>query len=219
MRISLLLALLLYAFNSSATTTGRLDWGNNLPGFRAAIYGPDPANPYLSIVGQSSLDNPSGSTVYGGPLLQGSGYTFAIFAGSLSTASNSMYLLGSTTFRTATANVLPAGLVFFGESNFSDVFAGEQGHFQIRIWDNKGGTLTTWAQAEAAWLSGNTDAGVSPIVTTGPLGGTDSDGNPVVNPIDSAWQSFNLYYIPEPSLYTLAGLTAATMLIFCRRRF
>jgi hypothetical protein len=217
----LVLAFAASSLDLFATTSGFLQCGNDfqfLPS-RAAIYGPDPGNPYLSAVGQSSLDNPSGSTVYGGPLLQGSGYTFAVFGGSLSTTSNSMYLLASTTFRTATANVLPAGLVFSSAGTYSDAFAGEQAYFQIRVWDNKGGTITTWAQAEAAWVAGNTDAGVSPILVTGPLGGTDSGNNPVVNPLTTGWQSFNLYYIPEPRLWTLTGLFAATVLVFCRRKF
>ena len=95
--------------------------------------------------------------------------------------------------------------------------AGEQGLYQIRVWDNQGGTLNNWTSAEPAWLSGQTAAGVSPVVgTSGPLGGTDSNFNPVVNPADSGWVTFNIYYIPEPAVLAIV-LLGAGCIIFWRR--
>ena len=95
---------------------------------------------------------------------------------------------------------------------------GETAHFQMRVWNNQGGTITTWAQAEAAWLAGLTAAGVTPVVTSAPLGGTDTNGN-TVNPANTTgWVSFNIYFIPEPASFALFGLGAAGLMIFRRRK-
>ena len=48
--------------------------------FGAPIYGlPFPYTGYGQEVGQSSLGFPTGATVYTGPLLQGTGFTFSVF--------------------------------------------------------------------------------------------------------------------------------------------
>jgi hypothetical protein len=94
----------------------------------------------------------------------------------------------------------------------------EQAHFQIRVRDNQGGTLNDWATVQAAWLSGQTAVGVSPVVTSDGLGGLDSSGNPVVSPIDSGWVSFNIYYIPEPAVLAIGLLGAVGCIIFWRKR-
>ena len=66
-------------------TIGNIQWGNSYTSsnFRSLIYGPDTnGNPSAIHVGQSAntLEIPTGSTVYNGPLLQGTGWTFAFFA-------------------------------------------------------------------------------------------------------------------------------------------
>ena len=228
MRRALLSLLLLLgtatAARSQIPTAGYIEWGNNLVagGIRSPIFGPDPANPYSSITGQPTGLNsqvfPAGNNVYPGPLLQGSGYTFAIFGGPTSASSNILTLLASTTFRTASANMLPAGLTVFGTTTIPGTTAGQPGLFQIRVWDNHGGTLNNWASAEQEWLSGQTAAGVSPVVTSAPLGGTDSNGNPWVTPADSGWVSFNIYYIPEPAMLWVGIVSAVCIFWRARRR-
>src|SRR5690349_13343367 len=110
-KISFLLAFLLGTLITSHADQGFLQWGNNLAGsIRSPIFGPDPANPYSSLTGQPTNINsipaiPPGGTIYPGPLLQGSSYTFAVFAGPTSATSNTLTLIGSTTFRTASANI------------------------------------------------------------------------------------------------------------------
>jgi hypothetical protein len=128
-------------------------------------------------------------------------------------------LLASTIFRTAIGNnnLLPGGLVNGGQATVPGVPVGEPAHFQIRVWDNKGGTLNDWASAQAAWLSGATDAGVTPVETSGPLGGFDSTGQPILAPADSGWVSFNIYYIPEPAVLAIVVLGAAGCIIFRKR--
>lgn len=200
-------------------TLGSIQWGNSFTSsnFRSVVYGPDTnGNPNASHVGQSGngLEIPTGTTVYNGALLTGAGYTFAFFAGPSGSASNTLSLYGSTSFRTGGG----AGLVVGATATLSNVNAGQQATFQIRVWNNQGGTITTWAAAEAAWLAGTTDASVTPLVLSAPLGGTDSNNVSVVPPVSSGWVSFNSYTVPEPTTMTLAGLGAAALMIFRRRK-
>ena len=201
------------------TTLGTIQWGNSYAGssFRSVIYLPDPSDPGAIHVGQSSdsLEIPTGTTVYGGAPIGGTGYTFAFFAGPQGTPANQLVLYATTTFRTGIA----AGLVSGGTATLTNVNAGDKATFQIRVWNNKGGTVTTWAAAEAAWLFGLTDIQLTPLVDSAPLGGTDSLGNPVFAPVDSGWVSFNTSFLaPEPSSFALPALGVAGLLIFHRRR-
>jgi len=209
-------------------TLGSIFVGNNLSGFKAPIYNLDPGAPSTAKSGQSSIGTPTGSTVYGGALLgssnnpAGSSYTFGFFAApGANQPSSALALVFSTTFRTATGNVQPAGLVNSGTATIPGSQGGGQATFQIRVWNNQGGAITTWAAAEAAWLNGlgTEPAGVSQLVNSAPLGGTDGGGNPVVTPADSGWTSFQLTAtVPEPTTLTLAGLGIASMLILRRRK-
>lgn len=204
-----LITTLLLAASLPAFSQGFLTWGNNPTGFRAPIYGPAPGATTLSVSGQSSLGTPSGSTVYAGPLLSGTGYTFAVYVGPVSAAdSSALTLLVSTTFRTGTG-ALPNGLVNGGTVTVPGVGPGNPVKFQIRAWDNKGGT---------ADFAGADIKGVSSVITSAALGGIDTAGNIVSTPATTGWNSFNIYAVPEPSTFVLAGLGAASLLIFRRRK-
>jgi hypothetical protein len=215
MKKTLLVAVAFIAGAASVFGQGAITWGNSPTGFRAPIYGPQAGDTLASVSGQSSLGVPAGATVYTGPLLQGAGFTFAVFAGASSIVDpNALPLLISTTFRTATGNALPAGLVFGSTVTVPGVEPGQQAKFQIRVWDNQGGTITTWAQVTPAVLSG-----VSPMVTTAALGGIDPvTGGTVGTPATIGWTSFNIHGVPEPTTLALAGLGAAAMLIMRRRK-
>ncbi len=230
----LLLTLALSAATVASYGQGALIWGNQFTGFRALIFAPQTENSTLSLVGQSggfyggttsaTQDTPVGTQTYTGLLLSGTRYSFAVFTGPAGTLSNNLSLLASTTFTTTTltlngGNTLPKGTVPSQTAFVPGVTANQQAAYQIRVWDNQNGTLTSWALAEASWLSGGTAAGVTSMLQTANLGGTDPGGN--VNPTSpttSGFTSFNIYYIPEPSMFALAGLGAAAMLIFRRRK-
>jgi hypothetical protein len=220
----ILLTTLLTAGVASAFGQGAITWGNNPTGFRAPIYGLETTgDTSVAKSGQSSIGTPTGSTVYTGALLAGTGFTFAVFAGPSSAVdSSALSFLASTTFRTSTGSAaLPAGLVNGATVTVPGVNAGEQAKFQIRVWDNQGGTVTSWAQAAPLWNNGQGPlaAGVSSVVTSAALGGIGTDGNPNSTPATIGWTSFALTAaIPEPSTFVLAGLGAAGMLIFRRRK-
>ena len=190
---------------------GYLDWGNNFSGtFRAPIYTSLPGHIYEFVSGQSSLGNPVGNTVYTGPLLSGTGWTFGVFVGPESAAdSSALTLLVTTTFRTTTATglqALPKGLVFGGTTSVPGVWPGYRCKYQIRVWDNCGGTATSW---EAAVFGYSFSRWYSTVVTSGPLGGIGTDGTPILNPQTIGWTSFNVPIVPEPGSLGLALLGAA----------
>jgi hypothetical protein len=84
---------------------------------------------------------------------------------------------------------------------------------EMVAWDNSSGNYPTWAQAKPAWLAGTIAAGESGIFNLANIGGTFNTPPNLVG-----LQSFNLYLVPEPSTFALAGLGAAALLIFRRRK-
>ncbi len=79
-------------------------------------------------------------------------------------------------------------------------------------WDNSSTLYPTWAQASVAWAAGTIAAGKSGPFNVALIGGD------VNLPPNIGVTSFNLYMVPEPSTFALAGLGAAAMLIFRRRK-
>src|SRR5580765_5628416 len=147
MKKTLLMALFLAAAIQAAhsqATVGYLQAGNDFASsaWRPLIYGPDTDAPLTIRTGQSAdtFEVPTGTTVYHGPLLSGTGYTFAFFAGPAGTASNELTLYYTANFRTGRS----AGLVHSLSFYVAGTEAGDQATFQIRVWNNQGGTLTTW---------------------------------------------------------------------------
>jgi hypothetical protein len=123
---------------------GTLQIGNSFTGvFRAPIYGVDPADATRAQSGQSALGNPAGTTVYGGPLVQGTGFTFALFAGAAGSAEGALQLVTTATFSTSASGALPAGLIVTQTLPINGVAPGAIAALQVRVWDNKGGTVST----------------------------------------------------------------------------
>jgi hypothetical protein len=160
--------------------------------------------------GNTASETPAGTQTYAGALLQGTGFSAALFAANgAGQAEGSLVLVpGSlTTFRTgATLGGTPAPLTLA----VPGVAAGGTGTFQIRAWNNGGGLYATYDLAAAA----NSPVGKSGLFDVANLG----DGV-LTLPADFAnFRSFNLSAVPEPSTFVLAGLGAAALVIFRRRK-
>jgi hypothetical protein len=198
------------ALTVSSFAQGTLNVLNNLTGiFRAPIYGPEPGNPTLALHGQGSLGVPSGATVFGGALLgannTGARYAFAVYGGPASVVDPAqLTLVVQTTFRDSATTGLPAGLI----NTLSGVIVpgvdtGSQAKLQVRAWDT-----TTGATYAAAGVRG-----ASEMFTSGSLGGGATFAADM-----TGWTSFNIAAVPEPSTFVLAGLGAAALVIFRRRK-
>lgn len=211
-----LLTLALLSTAAASFAQGTLQIGNNFTGvLRAPVYGQDPADPTRSQSGQSALGTPTGGTVYNGPLLAGTGYTFALFAGPAGAAESALVLVTTTTFRTGTAaTALPAGTVFTQTLPIPGVASGSSAALQVRVWDNQGGTVGTWAAVLANPLI---PSGKSAVFASAPLGGPDpAGGPPITPPAMTGWTSFNISAVPEPSVIALGALGLGALLL--RRR-
>jgi len=165
--------------------------------------------------GNTATEVPPGLTTYAGALLQGTGFSAQLFAANNIGQSESALtpVPGSiVSFRTgATLGGTIATLTLSVPQVPGDP-AGS-GTFQLRAWDNLNGTLTTWAAAEAAWNQGLTAAGKSLLFDVAGL-----NLAPNIAPNMLGFRSFNLTIVPEPSTFVLAGLGAAALVIFRRRK-
>jgi len=118
--------------------------------------------------------------------------------------------LGVTTFRTGAA----AGNLAVTTATFNNIAPDAPvGTFEMVAWDNSSGLYPTWIQASVAWSSGLISAGRSAPFDLQNIGGPVNTP-PILNP---AMQSFG-FGVPEPSTVALAGLGAAALFIFPRRR-
>jgi len=127
---------------------------------------------------------------------------------------NNLVLIGTTTFRTTTSGNF-AGTI--NQPAAPSAVAGvtdpsQRATFQMRVWDNKGGTILTWDQA----LTSGTALGSSDLFTVPfSLGGTAVPPNPPVNL--QGLQSFQLT-VPEPSVIALGVLGAGCLFLLRRRK-
>jgi len=175
------------------------------------VYGPEVLDPSLAKVGNTASETPSGTQFYTGPLLGGSGWSAQLFAvkGSGKPENSLLPVATSvTTFRTGT---IAGGTFPSSTQTIPGIFWGETGTFQLRAWDNQGGTLTSWLAAEPQWLNGSIAAGKSILFDIQAGGGVGLPADML------GFRSFNVYWIPEPSTTALAALGVAALLLLRRR--
>jgi hypothetical protein len=121
----------------------------------------------------------------------------------------------ATTFRTGAA----AGLVVATTSTFANIPADAAfGTFELAVWDNSSGLYPTWVQASVAFAAGLISASRSAPFNIESIGGSANTPPNIVSSIPGeGLQSFALG-IPEPATVALAGLGAAALMIFRRRK-
>jgi hypothetical protein len=181
------------------------------------IYAPLASNPGVLQQGNGTADTPTGTTDWTGwTLLAGSGYTAQLWAApGLNEPEGSLVAASPTTvMRTGAGAGYVAGVTATLPNVAPDSTAGAT--LEVRVWDNLGGTVTSWAAAQALWGNDTTLVlGSSPLFNiTAPIGGTFNTPPNLVG-----LQSFNIYItIPEPSTFALAALGSAVLLIFRRRK-
>lgn len=161
--------------------------------------------------GNGPSDTPVGGFDWTGyTRIAGTGYSAQLFAAPGADALESALIAGPITgFRTGTAagNVVGTTATLTGIAENALVAT-----LMMVAWDNKGGLYPTWTEAKVAWQHGLIAAGTSGTFNVNGIGGTQPA------PFLTGLQSFNIYTIPEPSTFALAGLGAAALMIFRRRK-
>lgn len=177
----------------------------------APIYGPELTDPSRAIRGNATTNG--GTATYTGVPLIGTGFTAALFGGASGIAdenSPNLAFVASAPFRTGATtggffNAPTASM------NVPGTTAGAFGTFQVRAWDNRLGTVTTWA---AAMADPTIARGSSALFTpTFALGGATVP--PTTAPGLQGLTSFNLV-VPEPGVIALGVLGLGALLL--RRR-
>jgi hypothetical protein len=140
--------------------------------------------------------------------LQGTGYTAQLWGGAAGAAEGALVALTPTaTFRTGAGAgyITPAGAVVV-----TGVPGGQTASLQIRVWDNAGGTITSWEQA--------TSKIATEVFQVASLG--DPAASPPGVPVDpvgfGTGKTYTLDVVPEPSTIALGLLGAAALML--RRR-
>jgi len=192
------------------------------------VWGPSTTAPGLSLVGFGSNDGPNPGTIpyaASGMALIGAGN---VSGGHFGYGTTFAQLLGGP-FGTAEASLQPGTptTTFKSGASLGNVFSigvslpnvlpdAASATLEMVAWDNSSGLYPTWAEASIAWNNGQNGliaAGKSGTFTVNLIGGS------VNTPPNMLVPSFNLYNsVPEPSTFALAGLGAAAMLIFRRRK-
>ncbi len=205
----LVLILLAWAFNVFGQ--GQVNFNNRATaGYPAPvvapIFGVDPANPYSQKHGNPTADwngtngpmpVPLGTGMYGGPPLTGTGYTATLWAVNSTSSDANLRLIATTTFRTSTFQSLrgfiqpPGNAVIVPDTPAGD--PNQNAKFQVRVWDNRAGTILTWEQLSLP-ENYNVPRGWSDIfIVPYPLGGGIH-----LPPNLIGLESFQLFVLPAP---------------------
>jgi len=207
-------------FAIGAFSQGTVNFNNFISGsIKAPVYDVDTGNPTIEVHGQTAAGLPAGGTVYTGAAIAGTGFTAQLW-GHVGTGVSEaqLVLLGSTSFRTGTgaglinALGLPGGNALLAVPGAPIDGNSYKGTFQLRAWNNQGGTVTDWAGVLANQSIPHGDSGV--FSPGGDLGGTGTP--PATAPNLTGITSFNLHVVPEPSMIALGALGLGALLL--RRR-
>ncbi len=205
---------------AGAYAQGTIVFNNRISGpggFYSPVYLAEANNAVLR--GNSAAGTPVGGTAYTAGFVIGTGYTAELWGGPTGGSLALAVSNGVTVFRTSTTAGVVGSVVqpIAGDAVIGGVAAGGIADIQMRVYDNKGGTITSWAQAQARSLIDNTyQMGSSAVFQSGPLGGIPTVGLPISSPNMDNVRSFNLQAVPEPSVLAFGALGLVGLL--ARRR-
>ena len=174
---------------SAVLGQGFILFNNRVPGIlNAPVYNLEPSAPTTAKTGNTPAGLPAGTQTYDGPLVAGTGFTAQLFAGPLGADDEELQPLSpSASFRTglnAGGIVAPPAPV-----QIPGVPVAASARLQLRVWDNQGGTLTSWPEVLA---SPGVWRGVSLPFNSRPLG-------TAISPAPLAGlTSFDLHALPAP---------------------
>lgn len=175
------------------------------------IYLPEPSNSTLELEGNSPVGVPAGTTEYHGAIVTGTGFTAELWAAPLGFPEDQMVLIARTTFKTATVGP-GVGAIEPVVGTLPVVTAGQSVSFQMRVYENRGGTITSWSQVQGdpTLLRGDSEIFSSPSAAS--LGRTG-----VIYDMFGL-RSFNLHtQVPEPAALAIGALGIALLLLWHRR--
>jgi hypothetical protein len=207
-----LLTLAALTVAAGAFAQGTVTFNNRLTGTLITHVYAAPADTAVTnrVVGASSIDTPAGTTVYTGALLTGNGWVASLWSAPVGTTDASLLVqanLGtSSTFRTGTA----AGNFVARTATLGNIAKDASAAvLQVRVWASQ---FATWELATASGPNGLW--GNSELFTVSAIGGDVNTPPSLVG-----LTSFSLTApVPEPTSMALAGLGAASLLIFRRRK-
>jgi len=226
----LVMAGLLCAVGAFAQGTIRFDnrvTGTSTAAVVAPIYGEDPNDKYSERHGNAATGPttpiPAGNQTYAGAPLTGSGFTASLWARQAGTQ-NPFVQAATTPFRTTTSATLYGFWTIPNTAVPLNNVASDpaiRADIMIRVWDNKGGTITSWDQLYDAatglpnLANASVQRGFSNVFTdTDQLG-----GGVVLSPTLRGLQSFQLFeVVPEPSVIALGALGAGCLFLLRRRK-
>jgi hypothetical protein len=183
--------------------------------FQTHVYWKDGVTTQLR--GQGAADLPVGTTDWSGyTSLQGGNYLAALMSSpSGDPEALKAWASGVASFRTGTSAGSLAGPLTVTLANVAK--DATTANFSIFAWDNTSGLYATPDAAWNAWKANAIAGGTSGTFTVASIGGDFNTPPSLVNAVGLT--SFNIYNpVPEPSTMALAGLGAAALMIFRRRK-
>jgi len=194
----------------SAFGQGQINFNNRVIGSVVApVYGVNSAAPQVRISGNATTNG--GSQNYTGiPLVAGTNFSAQVFYGPAGTAADALQPAAASTIVPFRSTAATGGFIMNQAAavTLNGVDFGQTGVIQMRVWDNQGGTITSWA---AAVLRGDVATGFSDVFNVAMA------ANPSITPPNMVGlTSFNLTVVPEPSVIALGALALGALLL--RRR-
>jgi hypothetical protein len=217
---------------AGAFAQGQIRFDNRVTGTTssavvAPIYGVDSADRFAKKNGNAATGPttpiPTGTQTYGGAPLTGSGFTASLWARPAGSAS-AFQQFATTPFRVTTSTTL---FGFWTIPNTAITLTGiasdpaVRAEIIIRVWDNKGGSITSWDQLyDAATGAANLQNASVARGESSPFTEQDQLGGGTVLPATlKGLQSFQLYeVVPEPSVIALGVLGAGCLFLLRRRK-